>query len=146
MIYDFPLLNVVTAYFIHTALPDAKIVLFGEAFDPAKETNTIAVMPHWKVHDEATSSADVTFNAHSLPEMPRREAEAYLRTFDRISRVGFYSENHETAALWSGHPDSAQIKLIDLEPTFRRLRRAYRCRSWMEPGYYECFYEPAAPK
>jgi hypothetical protein len=140
-IYDFPIVNAIAGYFLLRVMPAGHIVLNGE---PVTEGSPqIAVLPHWRIFEEPNRGADIAFNQDSLPEMPRETAIRYLEVFDRIARVGFYSENQEDGHKWDADdPDSAQLRLPDLETHLRRLRRASRFRAWMRRGYFETLYRP----
>src|SRR5439155_20051457 len=109
-IYDFPIVNAIAGYFLLRALPETAIVLNGEPPNPA--VAQISVFPAWRICDEPDLGADLAFNQDSLPEMPRLVALRYLGIFDRIARLGFYSENHESAHHWDrSDPSSAQLRL-----------------------------------
>ena len=141
-IYDFPLVNAIAGYFTIRAEPSARVVLHGESAEPGAPQ--IALLPHWRIFQEPDRSADIVFNQDSLPEMPSDVAIQYLEAFDRIARVGFYSENQESGQRWDADdPTSAQLRIPDMEIHLRRLRRAYRFRAWMRRGYYETMYKPA---
>ena len=140
-IYDFPIVNAIAGYFLLRALPDVPVALNGEASDAASAQ--VSILPTWRITDEPDRGADLAFNQDSLPEMPRDAALRYLSIFDRIVRLGFYSENQEDAHLWDGgDPSSAQLRLPELEDSMKRLRRTSRFRAWMRRGYFESFYRP----
>jgi hypothetical protein len=133
-------MNAVAGYFLLRGLPSSSVVLHGE---PAVPGPHIALLPSWRVFDEPDFGADIAFNQDSLPEMPREAALEYLEVFDRVARIGFYSENQEDAH--PGDPtvaDSAQLRLPDLDHVMRRLKRSSRHRAWMRRGYFETFYRP----
>ena len=134
-LYDFPIVNAIAGYFLIRAGVPTR--LLGESGnEPA-----VSVLPYWRLFDEPDRSVDVVFNQDSLAEMPRETAARYLRTFDRIARVGFYSENQESATPWRrGDPSSAQLRLPDLDSELRQLRLSYRHRAWMRRGYFEALY------
>ena len=139
-IYDFPIMNAVAGYFLLRGLPSSSVVLHGE---PAAPGPHIAPLPSWRIFEEPDLGADIAFNQDSLPEMPREAALEYLEVFDRVARIGFYSENQEDAH--PGDPtvaDSAQLRLPDLDHVMRRLKRSSRHRAWMRRGYFETFYRP----
>jgi hypothetical protein len=139
--YDFPIVNAIAGYFLLRALPARLVVLNGEPTEPGAPQ--IAVLPNWRIFQEPDCGADIAFNQDSLPEMPREAALRYLEVFDRIVRVGFYSENQEDAHQWDpGDAHSAQLRLPDLENAMQRLRRASRFRAWMRRGYFETLYRP----
>jgi hypothetical protein len=139
-IYDFPIMNAIAGYFLLRALPSGSVLLHGE---PPRPGPQIALLPNWRIFEEPDRSADIAFNQDSLPEMPREAALTYLEVFDRIARIGFYSENQEDAhAVDPKDPNSSQLRLPDLDDVMRRLRRASRHRAWMRRGYFETFYRP----
>ena len=139
-IYDFPIMNAVAGYFLLRALPSTSVVLHGEPQEPGPQ---IALLPSWRVFEEPDLGADIAFNQDSLPEMPREAALGYLEVFDRIARVGFYSENQEDAHAGDPtDPNSAQLRLPDLDHVMSRLKRSSRHRAWMRRGYFETFYRP----
>jgi hypothetical protein len=140
-IYDFPIVNVIAGYFLLRAIPSPLVVLNGERSEPG--VPQIALLPNWRIFQEADRSADIAFNQDSLPEMPREAAIRYLEVFDRIVRLGFYSENQEDAHPWDpGDAASAELRLPDLENRLRRLGRTSRFRAWMRRGYFESMYRP----
>ena len=137
-LYDFPIVNAISGYFLIRA--EVPTRLLGEP-DAGESTS---VLPYWRLFDEADASIDLLFNQDSLPEMPRETAVDYLHAFDRLARVGFYSENQESGAPWQrGEIGSAQLRLPALDAEFRRLKLLYRHRAWMRRGYVESFYSPA---
>ena len=139
-IYDFPIMNVIAGYFLLRALPSESVLLHGEPPEPGPR---IALLPSWRVFEEPDRGADIAFNQDSLPEMPREAALKYLEVFDRIARIGFYSENQEGGSPGDPtDPDSSQLRLPDLDHVMRRLKRASRHRAWMRRGYFETFYRP----
>ena len=139
--YDFPIVNVIAGYFLLRALPGDRILLADDTFDPRDGQPHVAVMPHWRIANEPERGCDIALNQDSLPEMPRETAQGYLRTIDRIVRVGFYSENHEGAERWDRKdPTSSQLRLPELETSLPGLERTSRHRAWMRRGYVETFY------
>ena len=139
--YDFPIMNAIAGYFLLRAVPETPVVLNGEPANPASAQ--ISVLPTWRISEEPDRGADLAFNQDSLPEMSREAALRYLGIFDRIVRLGFYPENHESAHRWDrSDPSSAQLRLPELDDSMKRLRCASRFRAWMRRGYFETFYRP----
>ena len=140
-IYDFPIVNAIAGYFLLRAFPSKSVSLTGETATP--EQPQIALLPNWRVFAEPDCGADIAFNQDSLPEMPLEAALRYLEAFDRIVRVGFYSENQEDAHTWDpADPNSSQPRLSDVDDVMKRLTRVSRHRAWMRRGYFEAFYRP----
>jgi len=93
---DLPQVGVLSAFFLIHALPDKKIVLFGEQDDG---DNDILLLPSGCAYDPAyfqDNIADLVFNSHSLTEMPNEVVLNYVALINKISKPGgyFLHKNH----------------------------------------------------
>jgi len=132
-IFDLPIMNVMTAWHLIKALPNEKVVLYGEP----QEEKALRILPYWIFPDK---KFDMIVNQDSLPEIGEEIVKDYLGKIKNCSRY-FLSINHEhQAPLFPGskHRNLVIPRLIHEVGGFTRT---YRFPFWLRKGYVEELYE-----
>ena len=90
-----------TAYYLLRALPDRKILLYGEATQETwvTEEASAVLLPNFAIEKVPRNSAELVFNSYSLAEMPSAAVNAYVREMTRIARQWVFHVNHTRNAL-----------------------------------------------
>ena len=96
--FDLPENAALTAYYLLTAFPEKKVLLFGEdelSID-AIENNSIIIMPSFECTKLPDRSIDLAFNSYSLAEMSPETVETFIFEFMRIVRNYILHVNHNS--------------------------------------------------
>ena len=137
VVYDLPLVNVLQGYFLIRAMPEARVVLYGEEM-PAEE-HAIRILPGWVLADSPPKAFDLVLNQDSFPEIDRSTVRQYLREISRTTRSHFLSINHEAAS-----PTAASgfrhLVVADVVEEVGGFERLYRFPCWVRTGYVEELY------
>lgn len=98
--FDLPEILLMEKYFLMSAFPEKKFLLYGE--DDIKNFNKydIILMPHWEIRNLPDNSCDLIFNAHSLSEMGDKQIKEYLQHIHRITTNYFLYFNHDGQAFY----------------------------------------------
>ncbi len=132
-LFDLPVMNVMTAWHLIKALPDAKLVLYGEP----DEGKAIRILPYWEFGNKKHG---LVFNQDSFPEMGKEVVEDYLNKVKRCSKY-LLSINHEhQARLFSG-TEHRSLVIPKIIREMGGFGRTYRFPSWLRKGYVEEQYE-----
>jgi hypothetical protein len=148
--FDLPEVLIKAAYFLTSALPDKRVLLYDEVGTRRLTAELLAqydivLMPNFKIRDMPEMSADLLVNTRSLSEMGKPAIDDYMREMGRITRRYFLHENSSEAAVWYGHAE-IPASAFPVPATFRRI---YTQKSpwWIGDGqgalgrYVECLYE-----
>jgi putative sugar O-methyltransferase len=94
--FDLPENLALASYYLMTAFPDKKVLLFGEAELNAATIAEydIILMPNFEVPKLDDGSADLVFNSYSLAEMSPEAISTYISQFTRILKGYFMHVNH----------------------------------------------------
>jgi hypothetical protein len=134
-IIDLPLVSLLQGYFLISALPDAKIALYGE------ETNGAAIklMPTY-TFKSPEKQPDLLFNQDSIPEMHPDYSLGYLREMLAKKIPMFLSINQEARAPQNQMQTQTVVRELVAAATAAAYRREHRCRHWLRAGYVEELY------
>jgi hypothetical protein len=81
---DLPENMALTAFYLMHALPDKKIMLYGEDSLDNFSNYDIAILPSFAIEKIHKNSVDLVFNSYSFGEMSSNTVAAYLSEADRI--------------------------------------------------------------
>ena len=132
-IFDLPVMNVMTAWYLIKALPDTYVVLYGEL----DQENAIHILPYWEF---ANKKFDLVINQDSFPEMGKEIVRQYLYDIKQNSKY-FLSINHEHQAPLFLGADHNNLLIPKIIKEVGGFRRAYRFPCWIRKGYVEELYE-----
>lgn len=123
---DLPLVSVIQAYMLATAIAPNKIWLAGEVSSSAE------VFVHGLNPDITVSWFDLIVNQNSFPEMSPEQQQHYIKLFEKVLHCGgyFYSVNHEAAI----NGQSRTFNALAKSPAFRQIQRS---PYWARAGYVE---------
>ena len=137
-IYDLPFVNAAQAYFLSRALPGHPLRLAGE---PPAGDGEIALLPAWRLLDDAPPAADVVVNQNSLVEIPRDTARAYLTAMRGFLKGPFLSINHES---WQRVADTVdRTSVADSIAAVGGYTRLSRGPFPLRVGYVQEIYAPS---
>jgi putative sugar O-methyltransferase len=96
--FDLPEILVVCQYYLMSAYPEKKFLLYGEREDEYITSDVIekydyVLMPNFMLPHLGNNSVDVFINFHSLSEMSKETAQEYGKHIARVSKGYFYHEN-----------------------------------------------------
>ncbi|MBV5329876.1 MAG: putative sugar O-methyltransferase [Chlorobium sp.] len=94
--FDLPENLALTSYYLLTAFPEKKILLFGESELTAESiaNHDIVLMPNFEINKIPDGCADIVFNSYSLAEMSSAAIRTYIAEFTRILKGYFLHVNH----------------------------------------------------
>jgi hypothetical protein len=133
-LFDIPLTNVLSAYFLIGALGADAVCLEGEHPRP----DAVKIFANWNCVDTPDRHFRVAANQDSFPEINRRTLDEYIRQIQRTTTGYFLSINHEV----EHHIDetarhqNVSTMLADA-PAFQLITRA---PYWIRRGYVEELY------
>ncbi|MDA8326257.1 MAG: putative sugar O-methyltransferase [Nitrospiraceae bacterium] len=127
---DIPEINVISAYFLSKALPDVKIILYGENTNTGG--NAISIQPNWVLKEIPPDSVSLVINTDSFPEMPEMTMLEYLGRIAEISRY-FYSVNQDCGRGGQNRLSQTDTEKLGLECINYNI-------AWMRRGYFERLY------
>ena len=133
-IFDLPVINVLQGYYLTKALPNHKIVLYGEREDSC----TVCVYPYWMLKRQPIKSFGMVVNQDSFPEIAPDVVFDYLNEIVRTA-YSLLSINQEGQGPGCA-PDIFQNlvpHMVDQVPPFQRMGRF---PFWIRRGYVEELY------
>jgi hypothetical protein len=139
---DTPESIALASYYLITAFPDLKFVLYGEEI-PTKEAIAhadVALLPLFELPNMPPGIADISFSSHSMSDLTQHAFREYLSHIARITMKRFlyigvdrrggplsrsigynhhFSFRSSRVSEWQSHPNSSLIEvecLYDLQP------------------------------
>jgi hypothetical protein len=103
--FDLPEIVLIAGYYLMMALPEAKVLLYGEAESITPEqvqNHDIILMPNFCLPELPDKSVDVFLNSRSLAEMPVPVIDEYLEQVGRTTRGYFFHDNSDEATTAPG--------------------------------------------
>jgi len=131
-LFDLPIMNVMSAWYLGTALPDVRVALYGESDSEA----VIRILPYWEF---ANKKFDLVLNQDSFPEINREIVEQYLRDIKRSSYL--LSINHEHQAPLFPGADNNNLLVPEVVKEIGGFERISRFPCWIRKGYVEELYK-----
>lgn len=133
-LFDIPLTNVLSAYFLIGAMGADAVCLEGELERP----EAVKVRANWNCASPADGEFSVTANQDSFPEVNRRALDEYLVQISRTTADYFLSINHEVEHQIDATARHQNVsKLLEANTHFKRLTRS---PYWIRRGYVEELY------
>lgn len=108
--FDLPEVLILASYWLCSALPDRKILLYGENegrgnFNAWLDRYDAILMPNFCFKDMPNRSAKVFMNTRSLSEMQAETVQEYLGHISRTCASYFLHENSDTPYQALGHTE-----------------------------------------
>jgi hypothetical protein len=134
-LYDIPITNVLSGWFLIGALGPEAVSLEGEFM----RAGTVKVRANWMCSEAPAKHFALAVNQDSFPEINRRIFDAYLVEILRTTKRYFLSINHEVEHAIDGASHHLNVsKLLDADTNFVRI---YRAPYWVRRGYVEELYQ-----
>jgi hypothetical protein len=150
-IFDIPEVIAISSYFLLSALPHKKILLYGEINDKENinDQYDLILLPHFEIEKLKDSSVDLFFNSCSFSEMDSDSASKYLEVIERSCRKYFYHNNHDQAHRYRNPNGTISTniigsKLIPNQNLFKRIYKKPRIHGLPEDKkipHFEYLYE-----
>jgi hypothetical protein len=135
-LFDIPISNVLSGFFLIGALGDDAVRLEGEAMC----ADAVKIRANWAVAEVPDQFA-AALNQDSFAEINARILDAYIRHIARTTTGYILSINHEVKhAIVDGVRHLNVSRRLGTEPW---LRRVYRSPYWLRRGYVEELYAVA---
>lgn len=128
LIYDLPELLFVAGVFLLEALPDHRVVLFGEEETSGTSQSgcEIHLRPNFEMPTLPDQSVDLFFNSCSLSEMNSEASAEYINQIERLCRRYFLHSNHTARFEWDTPAGTIRNITADrLIPDPRLFKRIY---------------------
>src|SRR5262249_46915772 len=133
-LYDLPIVNAVSAYFLIGALGDEAVCLEGEPARP----NMVKIKTGESCRREPDKAFTLALNQDSFPEIDETVVRDYLREIRRTTTKYFLSINHEVEHAKTVGANHLNVStLLSGEAGFQRF---YRMPYWLRRGYVEELY------
>ena len=146
--YDIPVMCLVAAYYLTTALPHKRIRLFGEVgslAEPVRDCD-VAILPNFALPHLRDRIVDVCFNTCSFAEMDEPTVQEYTRQFERVCRRFILYEDHS----WTSGTKNAYYQpmggfkhwnLSRIEPSPIQFKRLHKIPSPFHADLFGEFFE-----
>jgi hypothetical protein len=129
-IIDLPHVNVVQAYYLLKAAPDARITLYGEE---AKADSELTIWPNHALDELPDAQFDLVLNQDSMPEMSRATVDDYLRWIRKTCQGAFLSINHESKPAYG--ENLQHVSVPEAVAAAGGLDLLNRYPYWLRDGY-----------
>ncbi len=139
-IFDLPHMNVLQGFYLLKALPQAKVILFGEEQENEGENPRIVVSPNTGIDYTKSGIYDMVLNQDSFPEVNKAAVLQYLSWILQSSRQYFLSINHESKPPSGGTLD-AQLSVPELVREAGGFDLKLRVPYWLRRGYVAELYQ-----
>jgi len=139
ILLDIPEVLAVASYFLMAALPEKKVLLYGEELlDSNKlEQYDIVLMPNFALPQLGDKTVDLFFNSSSFSEMDSATVEEYLRQIERICKRYFMHINHNTKFVWYDQgKETVNMPCTQVRPDPERFKKIYQ-HSWLLTTFAE---------
>jgi hypothetical protein len=133
-LYDLPIVNALSAYFLINALGDEAVCLEGEP----EKLNAVKIRTGESCRRATDRAFTLTLNQDSFPEIDETIVRGYLGQIRRTTTKYFLSINHEVE-----HPKTSEAKHVNVSTlltTDAGFHRFYRMPYWLRRGYVEELY------
>ena len=137
-IIDLPHVALLQAFYLIKALPNARVLLFGE--EVTGEHPDITIYPHWAFNILPLVSPTLVFNQDSFSEMATTMVQKYLRWITDVKSSYLLSINHESRATYNATLEQ-QVNVSSLIQTEMAFKPISRHRNWIRSGYVDQLWE-----
>jgi len=135
-IFDLPHVNVLQAFYLAKADPEAPLRLFGEKPLGARGVN---VMPHFEIENARSEAFDLVLNQDSFPEINEAAVTRYLEWMRATGSRYFLSINHESRP--AAPAGGRQLRVADVIGKVGGFTLVSRHAFPLRRGYAEELYE-----
>jgi len=145
--FDLPEVLVIAQYFLMSAFPDKKFLLYGENGHQTISKDVIdkydiILMPNFALPNVADKLADLFINTGSLSEMDYHTVEEYINQIARITRKYFFHDNSDRPSLnTSGHVEVVSSKFPIPHDIFKRIYKSNSLWGGGSGRYREHLYQ-----
>jgi putative sugar O-methyltransferase len=128
--FDLPEVLLIAQYFLMSAFPDKKVLLYGEDGhqDISEEVINkydIILMPNFALPNVTDRAVDLFINTGSLSEMDYHTVEEYINQIARITKKYFFHDNSDRPSLnTSGHIEVVSSKFPIPHAIFKRVYKS----------------------
>ena len=129
ILLDIPEVLVIASYFLMTALPQKKFLLFGEdRLNPSHlDKYDIILMPNFMLPRLKDNSVDLFFNSCSFSEMEKVTVEEYIIQIERICRKYLFHINHTAKFVWNKNgKEISNLPADQIRPNCKRFKKIYQ--------------------
>jgi len=129
ILLDIPEMLVISSYFLMAALPEKKVLLYGESpLDSGKlDQYDIILMPNFMLPQLGDETVDLFFNSASFSEMDSVTVEEYIHQIERICRRYLMHVNHNQKFVWHNHgKETHNMPSTQIRPAPGRFKRIYQ--------------------
>jgi hypothetical protein len=133
-LYDLPIVNAVSAYFLILALGDDAVCLEGEPSKP----NAVKIQTGESCRRERDKAFTLAVNQDSFPEIDETIVRNYLGEIRRTTAKYFLSINHEVEHAKTN--EARHLNVSTLMASETGYQRVYRMPYWLRRGYVEELY------
>jgi hypothetical protein len=145
--FDLPEVLIIAQYFLMSAFPDKKFLLYGENGHQTISKDVIdkydmILMPNFALPNVADNLADLFINTGSLSEMDYHTVEEYIDQIARITRKYFFHDNSDRPSLnTSGHVEVVSSKFPIPHDIFKRIYKSNSLWGGGSGRYREHLYQ-----
>ncbi len=143
--FDLPETLVIGAYYIMSAYPEKKILLYGE-YDDISKVNIndydAIFLANFELPNFASNSVDVFYNSFSLSEMPKATSSEYISQIEKICRKYFLHNNMDRKGVINRGFERTPASEYTIDPkVFKNIYRQFDVFHGHDGDYKEFLYE-----
>lgn len=143
--FDLPETLVIGAYYIMSAHPDKKVLLYGEYEDLSKvniKDYDAIFLANFELPNFPANSVDVFYNSFSLSEMPKATSTEYLKQVAKICRQYFLHNNMDRKGVINrGFERTPASEFAIDEKVFKNIYKQFDLFHGHDGDYKEFLYE-----
>ena len=142
--FDLPEILRVMSYFILNALPDKKVLLYGESdaqLDQDLKLYDIALLPNYALPSLSEGSVDAFFNSCSMVELDEETVREYFSIIARASRHYFLHVNPDDENVYDKRNNKKHVRLADLSLPENAFDTVYSKKQALAMNLYEYLYK-----
>jgi hypothetical protein len=130
--FDVPESLALTTYYLSKALPQRRLLLYGEG-DPIAEYDVI-LLPACMLRHTSSQSVDIVFTSQTMALLAPEARAEYLRDIARISRKHFLCIGHGDQIHSSMRSEDGSLAVLETKAS------AWNDHSAIYPDEFECLY------
>ncbi len=143
--FDLPETLVIGAYYIMSAYPNKKILLYGE-YDDINDIDINSYdaifLANFELPKFQANSVDVFYNSFSLSEMPKATSTEYIKQIEKISRNYFLHNNMDRAGVINRGFERTPASKYDInEKVFKNIYKQFDLFHGHDGDYKEFLYQ-----
>jgi hypothetical protein len=129
ILLDIPEMLIISSYFLMTAFPNKKFLLYGENTQDYANLDQydIILLPNFMLPQLSDETVDLFFNESSFSEMNRETVEEYIFQIERVCRKYFMHINHDAKFVWYENEKKVEnLPGSQINPDLVRFKRIYK--------------------